>query len=310
MTKTAAVVIGRGVRALALAAVLIAATSPAFAQAGGGLGAGVTITPDVVYGHKDGMALTFDVFKPARPNGAATLHIVSGGWVSRYNNPNALPPAETQMYKSLLDRGFTVFAVRHGGSPKYNIAEIVPDVRRAVRFLRMNAASHGINADRIGVFGMSAGGHLSLMLGTASDAGDAANQDQVLRVGNRVAAVVAFYPPVDLHPSAKAVETERPSKRFPAMNLEEAQFAEFSPIRHVSPDDPPTLLIHGDADKLVPLTQSDLIQAEFQRNKVAHDKVVIPGAGHGFKDKDYDRAVEATVNWFVKHLTAGSGATR
>lgn len=310
MTKTVAVQFGRGVCALALGVALLAATPPAFAQAGGGLGAGVAITPDVVYGHKDGMALTFDVFKPARPNGAATLHIVSGGWVSRYNPPNALPPAETQMYKALLDRGFTVFAVRHGGSPRYNIPEIVPDLRRAVRFIRMTASRYGINADRIGVFGMSAGGHLSLMLGTTADAGDAANQDEVLRVANRVAAVVAFYPPTDLHPSANAVATERPSKRFPALNFEEPLFADFSPLKQVTADDAPTLLLHGDADTLVPMVQSEMIYKAFQQNKVTTDRIVIPGAGHGFKDKDYNRAVEATVSWFVKHLTSGSGATK
>ena len=124
MTKTVTVLLGRGTRVLALAIFFVVAMSPGFAQAqaGGGLGADVTITPDVVYGHKDGMALTFDVFKPTSPNGAATLHIVSGGWVSRYTPPTALRPADQDLYKQLLDRGFTVFAVRHGGSPRYNIS--------------------------------------------------------------------------------------------------------------------------------------------------------------------------------------------
>ena len=86
--------------------------------------ANVDIIPDVVYGHKDGMALTFDVFKPkTRPNGAAIIFIVSGGWVSRY-----IPPNEAlSRYQELLDHGFTVIALRHGGSPKYLIPEIVAD---------------------------------------------------------------------------------------------------------------------------------------------------------------------------------------
>lgn len=296
----------------------LAATSSAFAQApaaqapaGVSLGAGVAITPDVVYGHKDGMALTFDVFKPTRPNGAAVLNIVSGGWISRYNPPNALPPDTADIYKQLTDRGFTVFAVRHGGSPRYNIPEIVPDVRRAVRFIRMTASRYGINANRMGVYGQSAGGHLSLMLGTASDAGDPANPDEVLRVSDRVAAVVAYYPPVDLDPAANAVATERPSKRFPAMNFDAALIADVSPIRHVTPDDPPTLLFHGDADVLVPMVQSELIHKAFQQNKVVTDRIVFPKAGHGFKDADHKKAAAAMVDWFTKHLTAaGEGATR
>ena len=308
--------------ALALGLWLVAATSPMLAQApaaqapaaapaGVSLGAGVAITPDVVYGHKDGMALTFDVFKPTRPNGAAVLNIVSGGWISRYNPPNALPPDTADIYKQLLDRGFTVFAVRHGGSPRYNIPEIVPDVRRAVRFIRMTAPRYGINADRMGVYGMSAGGHLSLMLGTASDAGDPANADEVLRVSDKVAAVVAYYPPVDLAPDANAVATERPSKRFPALNFDAALITDVSPIKHVSADDPPTLLFHGDADQLVPMVQSELIYKAFQQSKVPTDRIVFAGAGHGFKDQDHKRAAAAMVDWFAKHLTAtGGGAAR
>jgi len=100
-------------------------------------GAEVEIFPDVVYGHKDGLAMTIDVIKPrTSANGAAILYMVSGGWVSTWT-----PPAQTATrFQALLDKGFTVIAVRHGSSPKYFIPEIVADVRRAVRFVRYNAA--------------------------------------------------------------------------------------------------------------------------------------------------------------------------
>ena len=127
------------------------------------------------YQIKDGMALTFDLFKPkTRPNGAAVIFIVSGGWVSRY-----IPPDEAvSRYQELLDKGFTVISLRHGGSPKYVIPEIVADVRRGVRFIRYNAKRWGIDPNRLGVFGGSAGGHLSLMIGLASDNGDPAAQEE------------------------------------------------------------------------------------------------------------------------------------
>ncbi|HNG33415.1 MAG TPA: alpha/beta hydrolase, partial [Blastocatellia bacterium] len=129
----------------------------------------VEIIPDVVYGHKDGMALTFDVLKPkANANGAAVIFMVSGGWVSAYAPPQRM----ADQFKDLLDKGFTVIPVRHGSSPKYLIPEIVADVRRAVRYIRFNAKQWGVDANRLGVFGGSAGGHLSLVLGTASDSGD------------------------------------------------------------------------------------------------------------------------------------------
>src|SRR5262245_36926110 len=124
---------------------------------------GFKITPDVVYGHKDGMALTFDVYRPeAGANGAGVLFMVSGGWVSRWSPPDASAPR----FRALLDKGFTVFSVRHGSAPRYNVPEAVEDVRRAVRYIRLHAADFGVDAARLGVFGGSAGGHLSLVVGT------------------------------------------------------------------------------------------------------------------------------------------------
>jgi hypothetical protein len=91
---------------------------------------GVDITPDVVYGHKHGMALTFDVFKPTeKANGVGILFIVSGGWYSGWRPPEK----SVGWFKPMLDKGFTVFAVRHGSSPKYAIPEIIEDVRRTAQ---------------------------------------------------------------------------------------------------------------------------------------------------------------------------------
>ena len=95
-----------------------------------------SIIPDVVYGHKDGMALTFDVFRPpGEPNGAGILFMVSGGWVSRWT-----APADARSgFEPLLNRGFTVFSVRHGSSPRFTVPEAYADVQRAVRFVRLHA---------------------------------------------------------------------------------------------------------------------------------------------------------------------------
>ncbi len=260
----------------------------------------VTVTPDVVYGHKYGMALTFDVFEPANANGAAVLNIVSGGWRSAWR-----PHDESQQrYQALLDAGFTVFAVRHGSSPKFVLPEIVPDVRRAVRYIRLNARRLGVDANRLGVWGGSAGGHLSLMLGLAADSGDPSAEDAVLRVRNGVAAVVAYYPPVDLRPLARGISLENPNTRFPALNFDPSEASAISPIIHVSGDDPPTLLIHGDADGLVPVSNSHEMYAALQAHGVESKLVIIPGADHGFRGADADLAMTALVDWFVVHLGA------
>ena len=258
----------------------------------------VTVTPDVVYGHKYGMALTFDVFTPADANGAAVLNIVSGGWRSRWR-PHEV---SQRQYQPLLDQGFTVFAVRHGSSPKFVIPEIVPDVRRAVRYIRLNARQWGVDPSRLGVWGSSAGGHLALMLGTASDRGDPSSEDPVLRVCNRVAAVVAYYPPVDLRPPARRNNPEITVTRFPALDYDASEASAYSPILYVSADDPPTLLIHGDADGLVVVGNSHEMYAALQEHGVESKVIIILGADHGFRGDDAALATTAMVDWFVQQL--------
>ena len=270
------------------------------------------IIPDVVYGHKDGMALTFDVLKPKpKANGAAVLFMVSGGWVSSYS-----PPQQTAVrFKDLLDKGFTVIAVRHGSSPKYVIPEIVADVRRAVRFIRHNAKQWGIDPNRLGVFGGSAGGHLSLVLATASDEGDPTAKDDFMKESDRVASVVAYFPPVDLRPLARGIRTAAPTEgarpeRFPALNFEKEKAPDYSPIVHVSADDPPALLIHGDKDELVPLSNSKSIYEAFQQKNVKTQLIVIEGAGHGFTGDNAKRAMAAVVSWFEQTLIQSSSKVR
>ena len=275
------------------------------------------VIQDVVYGHKDGMALTFDVFKPeSTPNGAGVLYIESGGWRSRWR------PVETSKarFEQLLGKGFTVLVVRHGSAPRFNAHEAFGDVQRAVRFVRQHADDYGVDPDRLGVHGGSAGGHLSLMLGLASDAGDPAAEDEVLRGSSQVAAVVAYYPPVDLRPQGMANDDFPPLtdesffynnglavpkavERFSALDLEEDVAASVSPILHVSSDDPPTMLVHGDADVVVDLNASQTIHAELEANDVETELVVLEGAAHVFPDPENRAlAMDALVGWFETHL--------
>lgn len=254
------------------------------------------IVADVVYGHKDGLALTFDVFKPKeKANGAGLLFMVSGGWFSTWIPPEAAVP----LFRPLTDKGFTVFAVRHGSAPRYNVPEAVEDVRRAVRYIRMKAPDWEVDAERLGVYGGSAGGHLSLMLGLASDGGDANSPDVVLRQSSRVACVVSIFPPTDLR---EMVPPPEKYKSIPALNFDPKKSPDVSPILHVSKDDPPTLLIHGDKDELVPIAHSENLQAVLKEQEVTHELMVVPGAGHGFAGADQVKVVDALIGWFEKHL--------
>ena len=254
--------------------------------------ADVDIVADVIYGHKDGMGLVYDVLKPDNANGAGVAYMISGGWFSRWSPPQA----RVGQFAALLDAGFTVFAVHHGSAPRYKVPDAYSDVSLALRHIKLKANDYGVDADRIGVMGGSAGGHLSLMLGLNSDAGDERADEVVLKQDNHVAAVVAYYPPVDLRPLTG------PNERFPALDFSSDKSAAISPILFADRADPPTLLIHGDADTLVPISNSEIMQAEFRKQGVVSDFITIPGAGHGFRGDDAETAWNASVDWFKKHL--------
>jgi acetyl esterase/lipase len=276
-----------------------------------------TRTEDVIYGRKYGLALTMDVFKPQRnSNGLGLISVVSGGWFSAHE---AIRPA---FVAPMIDRGYTVFAVVHGSQPKFTIPEILQDLNRAVRYIRFHAQDYGIDPDRIGIFGGSAGGHLSLMQGTAGDDGDPKAKDPVDRVSSRVQAVACFFPPTDFlnygKPGENALgrgvlaafkapfdfhELDKKQNVFVAVEDEPAILEtgrEISPINHVSTDDPPTLILHGDADKLVPIQQAELIVEKLKAAGVDAKLIVKPGAAHGWPDMPRD--LERFADWFDEHL--------
>src|SRR5262249_407611 len=147
---------------------------------------------DVIYGRKWGMNLTFDVFAPRKnPNGLGLVWTVSGGWFSSHANINPV------FVNEFTKRGYTVFAVVHGSQPKFTIPEILGDMHRAARVGRGSAKRWKIDPDRIGIYGLSAGGHLSLMQGTAGNAGNPKSKDPVEAISSRVQAVACFFPPTD-----------------------------------------------------------------------------------------------------------------
>jgi acetyl esterase/lipase len=253
----------------------------------------LSITADVVYGHKDGMALFYDVFTPPKANGTAVLYMVSGGWFSRWQEPSQ----RLTSFQPLLDRGISVIAVHHGSAPLFKVPDAVADVRRAVRHVRINAASYGIDPNRLGAWGGSAGGHLSLVLGLASDNGIPESKDPVEHVSASVKAVVAYYPPVDLR------RMTGPSKRFPALDFDNALAAEISPILKVDRADPPTLIIHGNADTLVPIASGKSIYEALKQANVVTEFIEIDGGDHGFTNPEHRaRAGKAMAEWFAGKL--------
>jgi acetyl esterase/lipase len=263
------------------------------------------ITFDLAYDHKDSLQ-TMDMVRPPNANGAGIMCICSGGWGSCRQPPEAtLVAGAAYPYfgwfdcRALLDKGFTLFLVRHrSGEEKHLLPEIVDDVHRSVRFIRHNAKRLGVDPERLGVVGASSGGHLALMLATTADDGDPKAKDELLRTSDRVAVAAAYYPPTDLRPWFL---TDKHND-WKALRFDPALAGNYSPLLFVSPKTAPTMFIHGDKDTTVPLELSRKMLAACEKQHVPCELVVIKGAGHGFSGDGRKQAEAVRDAWFEKYL--------
>jgi acetyl esterase/lipase len=277
---------------------------------------------EIIYGRKDGMALTMTMLKPTQnANGKAIISVLSGNWVSNDRMREGFPD-RSQMY---IEQGYTVFGVMVSSQPRYTIPDEVTDLKRAVRFIRYNAKEYGIDANKLGITGSSSGGHLSLMVATADETANLKSTDPVDKVSSRVQAAAVFYPPTDfinfggpntsetinqaglvLTGVAAAFDFKRwndTTRTYVSITdtkkrLEIAK--EVSPINSVTPDDPPVIIIHGDKDVLVPRQQSESIIAKYKEAKVPCNLILKEGGGHGWRNREVEE--KNFVDWFDKYL--------
>jgi acetyl esterase/lipase len=226
--------------------------------------------------------------------------MVSAGWRSSW----AAPEERQARYQLLIDKGFTVVALYHSSAPRFTVPDAVKDVRLGMRHIKLHAADYGADPARIGVWGASAGGHLSLVAGVMADDGDPAAANPLERSGNRVRAVVAYFPPTDLDVLLGS------RAKSGAIDFDDGLRASISPIHYVDARDPPTLLITGDADKGVPPSQSETMKAALDKAGVENKLTMFPGADHDFYVKDDPaktdayavEAMNAMADWFERRL--------
>jgi acetyl esterase/lipase len=225
----------------------------------------------------------------------------------------------------LVCAGFALASIEYrltGEAPDASYAAVFPaqvqDVQAAIRYLRANASSLGIDADRFALFGSSAGGHLAALAGTAADAPELADPDgRNPGASSRVRAVVDWYGPTDLpamdqelvaqgncmpgaanHGSAQSAESELLGcQNATAGCLDRARLA--NPMTYVDPGDPPFLIMHGDQDCTVPRAQSVALASALDRAAVCVRMRTVLGAGHGTEQWSYD-APQIEVVDFLK----------
>jgi acetyl esterase/lipase len=294
---------------------LLFCCSAAYAQATAPDLQAATVERNVVYGMYSGLALLMDVYRPAQPNGYGIVFIHGSGW-SAALSVDALPLKDgnqTKIYGTpLVKAGYTVFAINHRAAPRFRYPAQVEDVQRAVRFIRYYAKQFGIDPARIGAVGGSSGGHLVSLLGTLDGQGNPADPNPINRASAKVQCVVARAAPLDLPQLSKEALRIVPLFGFGAApaqpkSAEQRQYVEASPVTHVSSDDPPFLLLHGDEDKVVPFNQSEIFAAALSKAQLQHKLIRIPGGGHGptfegaTNPPDY---LGEMVAWLNQHLKA------
>jgi acetyl esterase/lipase len=283
------------------------------------------IDRNVVYGMYSGLALLMDVHYPESPNGHGIIAIQGSGWNAPLGYDAAPLKNRVSAWRDLTNAGYTLFAINHRASPRFEYPAAVEDAQRAVRYVRHNASTFGVDPNRIGAIGGSSGAHLAAMLGTLDGKGDDGDTDPVNRVSSKVQTVVSIFGPFDLIgvrtiPGAPAVALFVGVRPFPEGTTPSApearRYAAASPITYVTADDPPFLLFHGDVDQTVPIAQSALMERALKKAGVPVEFITVSGGGHGenFQLKPGDPRLPDTIGlaarWFDKYLQAtGSGSS-
>lgn len=252
-----------------------------------------TAQRDIVYRTAGGQQLKLDFYVPYdHKPGPTVLYIHGGGWQTGSKEQYVL------WYLPYLELGLRVVAVQYRLSGVAPAPAAVEDCRCAFRWVVRNGARYGVDPNRIIVSGGSAGGHLALLTAYGSAGIECPEHEGP---APQAKAVIDYYGPTDLN--AQLSTGDAPLRRWLRDAPDAAALAtQISPVTWIKPGLPPTLIIHGDADKTVPLQQSlDLHQA-LTRAGVANELITIPGGAHGrhtWTDSDTIR-VQRAIEQFLR----------
>lgn len=271
----------------------------------------VHVTYDVEYGNVDGksgrLPLLLDVYQPRswssklRP---ALLLIHGGGWIEGDK------AGERDLASILVPQGYVAFAVNYRlcvvDSDQNRFPTALLDVRRAVRWIRAHASEYGIDPERLGAVGLSAGGHLAAILGT-TDEFDPADPNSGVE-SSRVACVVDTAGPTDFTDDANPPVGESIARVIPiCFGRPRAQiphaYHDASPALLADSRAAPTLIVHGTADAVVPVGQSRRFEQALKAVGVPVKLVELPDEGHGINRPDYRQRWLAEMSaWLAAHL--------
>lgn len=269
-----------------------------------------TVDRDVSYCTVDGVALTMDVYYPASAGGPVpvVVYVHGGGWTSGDKSSG-----EGSRYLPVLaERGYLGVAVNYRLAPEHKFPAQIEDVKCAIRFLRAHAAEYGLDPNRIGAMGGSAGGHLVSLLGLTDTSAGWDTSGGYTDQSSRVQAVVDMFGPSDLTQEFDGADDRIERQVFGVTDKSSPILAQASPVTHVSSDDPPFLLLHGEQDDLVPPSQSQELYDRLTAAGVPATLVMVRNAGHSFAPvggaiSPTHEEIEATILAFFDETLRTSG---
>ncbi len=283
----------------AISLLLLAICSAAWAQEA----AAFETLEDVVFAKVGSRELHMTIVQPkdtSTKTHPCVVWIHGGGWRAGTYKQNRAA--------WLAERDYVVASVEYRLSQDATFPAQAYDCKAAIRFLRAHAKEYGIDPSRIGVWGSSAGGHLVALLGTTGGAEELEGNEGNPGESSNVQAVCDFYGPTDLTVSAgwtpKMVESLLGGS--PKNKPDVARLA--SPVKFVDPKDPPFLIVHGEIDKTVPISQSEELYDLLRKAGVDATLVRVKNAAHSLKGTNIKptlREIDAMVlEFFDRQLKA------
>lgn len=242
--------------------------------------------------YANGQKLDVHLPSDARENRPVVVFIHGGGWSRGDKREHA------RNFTFLPSKGIAVVAINYRLSREAKYPAAVEDCRAAVRWVREFGPRYKLDPERIGVFGLSAGGHLALLTGLL-------DEDPTHKTSSRVKAVCAWYGPADF---TKGHGKDGGFLRFIGGTIEQFpdKYREASPVTHASKDDPPTLLIHGEQDDVVPVWQTENLHRALKACDVKVEFVPVKNGAHGFRGSgpqpSMREILEKTASFFLENL--------
>jgi acetyl esterase/lipase len=268
----------------------------------------VDIVRDVIYKRVNGRDLRLDIYSPKSTTHSlpVVLWIFGNRW-SR-GSKNHPPPLD------LMSQGYIVVSIDYRLSGDATFPAAIEDCKAAVRWIRANAAAYHFDADHIGAWGHSAGGHLAALLGTSGGVAELEGLGDNYTFSSRVQAVCDMSGPSDIVQFYEAVSNSNEGmapiarssiEQFLGGSIEQnrAKAIAASPTTYVSKDDPPFLIIHGENDMTIPVSQSELLASKLKAVGVHVTLIVDENRGHGIGGPAFAREI---TSFFDKYLKPGS----